>query len=77
MSIDKHNSNNKISEFNKLEIDQEHNHDTYKDMEKGSSLEGHKLIRIHFIFDVKHDVSHEARLACDEHLTEVPLSSVY
>ena len=39
--------------------------------------EGCKLIRVYVVLDVKHDGCHEARLACDGHLTDVPLSSVY
>jgi hypothetical protein len=31
----------------------------------------------HFVFDVKHDGRHKARLVADGHLTEVPLESVY
>ena len=44
---------------------------------KVSSLEGCKLIRVHFIFDVKHDGRQEARLLADRHLTNEPLSSAY
>ena len=46
-------------------------------MGKGSSPEGHILIRVHFVFDVKHDGRHKARLLADRHLTDVPLSSFY
>ena len=51
-------------------------------MGNGSSLEGCKLICVHFVFDVKHDRRHKARLVADGnlaygHLTDVPLSSVY
>ena len=38
---------------------------------------GYKKIRVHFIYDVKHDGRHKARLVADGHLTEIPLSSVY
>jgi hypothetical protein len=34
-------------------------------------------IRVHFVFDVKHDGWHKARLVADGHLTIVPLESVY
>ena len=39
--------------------------------------EGHKKIRVHFVFDVKHDGRHKARLVAGGHLTDVPLESVY
>ena len=77
MSIEKHNGNNKWAEAIKLEIDQQHDHDTYKDMGKGSSPEGYKQIRVHFVFNAKHDGRHKARLVSDGHLTDVLLSSVY
>ena len=32
---------------------------------------------MHFVFDVKHDGRHKARLVADGNLTEVPLTSVY
>ena len=38
---------------------------------------GFKQIRIHFVFDVKHDSRHKARLVTDGHLTDIPVDSVY
>jgi hypothetical protein len=38
---------------------------------------GYKRIRVHFVFAVKHDGRHKARLVADGHLTDVPLESVY
>ena len=70
MSLDKHNGNNKWAEAIKLEIDQQHDYNTYKDMGKSSSPEGYKRIRVHFVFDVKHDGRHKARLVADGHLTD-------
>ena len=43
---------------------------------EGTSPEDYKQIRLHFVFDVKHDGRHKARLVADGHLTNVPLSSV-
>ena len=37
----------------------------------------HKRIRVHFVYDVKHDGRHKARLVADGHLTDTPLESVY
>ena len=77
LSIDKHDGNNKMDESIKLETDQQHDCDTYKHMGKGSSLEGNKLVRAHFVFDVKHYGRHKDRLLADRNQTDVPLSSVY
>jgi hypothetical protein len=38
---------------------------------------GYKKIRIHLVYDVKHDGRHKARLVADVHLTDIPLDSVY
>jgi hypothetical protein len=38
---------------------------------------GYRKIRVHFVFAVKHDGRHKARLVADGHLTEAPLESVY
>ena len=39
--------------------------------------DNYKKIRVHFVFDVKHDGRHKARLVADGHLTDVPLMIVY
>ena len=38
---------------------------------------GYQLIRVHTVFDVKHDHRHRARVVADGHLIDVPLESVY
>jgi hypothetical protein len=38
---------------------------------------GFKKIRVHIVYDVKHDGRHKARLVADGHLTGIPLDSVY
>ena len=37
----------------------------------------YKNIRVHFVYDVKHDGRHQARLVADGHLTDVPVDSVH
>ncbi len=45
---------------------------------KGDKLpEGFKMIRLHFVFDVKQDGRRRARLVADGNLTNVPLDAVY
>ena len=39
--------------------------------------QGYRQIKVHTIFDVKHDGRHQARVVADGHLTEVPAESVY
>ena len=43
----------------------------------GKPPKDYKRIRVHFIFNVKHDRRHKARLVARGHLTNVPLTSVY
>ena len=46
-------------------------------MGKESSPEGEEQIRVHFVFDAKHDGSHKAILVVDGNLTDRSLSSFY
>ena len=80
MTLDARNKNTKWKEAADLEIKQiqeykvfaDHGHHT-----KASAPIGHKKIRVHFVFDVKHDGRHKGRLVADGHLTDIPLESVY
>jgi hypothetical protein len=38
---------------------------------------GFKRIRVHIVYDVKHNGRHKARLVADGNLTDIPLDSVY
>jgi Reverse transcriptase (RNA-dependent DNA polymerase) len=63
-----------------LELTKIEDFDTFID--KGRHLKvkspvGYKKIRVHLIFDVKHDGRHKARLVADGHPTDIPLESVY
>ena len=42
-----------------------------------NSLVGYKKIRVHLMFDIKHDGRHKARLVADGYLMEIPVESVY
>ena len=39
--------------------------------------DGYKKIKVHLIFDIKHDGRHNARCVADGHLTDIPVDSVY
>ena len=43
----------------------------------GKVPKGYNKIKVHFIFDIKYNRRHKARLITSEHLTHIPLSSVY
>ena len=45
---------------------------------KGAAVPvGHKNIRVHLVFAIKHDGWHKSRLVADGQLTDVPHKSVY
>jgi hypothetical protein len=62
-----------------------HEYDTFIDKGKATirgqhvenAPEGYKKIRIHTVYDVKHDGRHKARMVAGGHLTPVPNESVY
>ena len=54
------------------------NYKVFKDIGKFSPVpEGYKNIRVHMIYDVKHDGRHRARLVANGQLTDIPIDSVY
>ena len=61
-----------------LEMVQLDDYDCFHDQGKGVDIpKGFKKIRVHLIYDVKHDGRHKARLVADGHLTDIPIDSVY
>ena len=60
------------------ELSQIHNYETFKNLGKETKApEGYKKIRVRFVFDIKHDGRHKARLVAGGHLTDEPEDSVY
>jgi hypothetical protein len=63
-----------------LELAQIDSYNAFRDIghkKDVSAPDGYKKIRVHLVFDVKHDGRHKSRLVADGHLTDVPLDSVY
>ena len=78
LELDARNGNTKWQDAIKLELAQIQEYNTFIDY--GINVmppSGFKKIRIHFVFDVKHDGRHKARLVADGHLTDIPVDSVY
>ena len=76
--LDKLAKNTKWQDATKLEMDLLDTYSTFKDYGyKSKPPPGYKKIRVHLVFDVKHDGRHKARLVADGHLTDIPLESVY
>ena len=78
VDIDKRNGNTKWQDATALELESMAAYDVFKDYGHQSvSPQGYKKIRVHLIYDVKHDGRHKARLVADGHLTDIPNESVY
>jgi hypothetical protein len=73
LKLDKRNGNTLWEDAATLELTQIDDYDTFIDKPPA----GYKKIRVHLIFDVKHDGRHKARLVADGHLTDIPLESIY
>ena len=80
MRLDQRNGNTLWADAIALELIQIDEYDTFIDKghhTKVTTPTGYKKIRVHLVFDVKHDGRHKARLVADGHLTDIPLESVY
>ena len=80
MRLDERAGNNRWKTAVELELSQIDEYNVFKDLghkDKVSAPTGYKKIRVHLVFDVKHDGRHKARLVADGHLTDVPVDSVY
>ena len=78
--LDEKNNNTKWQDAAALERQQINEYNAFIDKghhTKTAAPSGYKKIRVHFVFDVKHDGRHKARLVADGHLTDIPLESVY
>ena len=80
LELDQAAGNNRWAEANKKEQDQLREYDAFIDKGKfrlSKIPRGYKQIRVHTIFDVKHDGRHKTRCVADGQLTDMPIDSVY
>ena len=78
IAIDKENGNTRWQDAMALEMSQLQEYQTFTSLGKNAKPpDGYKRIRVHFVFAVKHDGRHKARLVADGHLTDTPIDSVY
>jgi hypothetical protein len=75
--LDKQNGNSKWGDAMKEEIESLNAYNTFKDKGSVSYLEGYKRIIVHFVFAVKHDFRHKARLVAGGHLTDPTTDGTY
>ena len=78
LRIDHANKNTLWQDALKKEMDCMLQYKVFKDIGSGTVVpEGYKNIRVHFIYDVKHDGRHRTRLVAGSHLMDIPVDSVY
>ena len=75
--LDERNENLKWSEAMKAELEALRMYNTFEDKGKIKHLEGHTRIPVRFVFDVKHDLRHRARLVAGGHKTEKTMEGTY
>ena len=77
MLLDAENGNTKWIDAEQTELSQIDEYDTFIDIGNEHPPDDYKKIRVHMVYDIKHDGRHKARLVADGHLTQVPAESVY
>jgi hypothetical protein len=80
IKFDKQNGNTKWQDANILEHGQLSEYEVFLNKGKfheGNIPEGYRKIKVHTIFDVKHNSRHKARALADGNLTDMLLKSVY
>ena len=78
VEIDQRNGNTLWQDATKLEMESMEDYQVFKDTGMNATPPpDYKTIRVHLIYDVKHDGRHKGRLVADGHLTDIPNDSVY
>ena len=78
VELDRAAGNTKWQDAVKLEMRQLDDYDTFKNWGRNVKMPpGYKKIRVHLVYDVKHDGRHKARCVAGGHLTDDPIGSVY
>jgi hypothetical protein len=75
--LDKKNGNTLWTDAMEKEIGNIQQYETFKDMGNISYMPGYKKIIVHFVFAVKHDLRHKARLVAGGHLTDPTTEGSY
>ena len=78
VELDRRNGNRKWQDSVVLERSQLHQYSTFKDLGvEAVPPKGYKKIKVHIVFDVKHDGRHTTRFVAGGHLTPTPVESIY
>ena len=78
MALDVRNGNKKWYQAEQTELEQIFEYETFVDKGKGYMMpKDFTKIKVHFVYAVKHDGRHKARLVAGGHLTKIPDDSIY
>ena len=78
MHLDAKNKNSKWRDAKIIELEQINDYKSFKDLGyKAPIPKGYKKIRVHMVYNVKHNGRHKARLVAGGHLTNIPIESIY
>ena len=78
LRLDKKNGNKLWAEAVKKEFDQLEYYNTYKDMGIDTTFpEGYNKIKVHLVFNCKHDFTRKARLVAGRHMAPEPEYTTY
>jgi hypothetical protein len=77
IELDQANGNSLWKDAMTKEIDNIQAYNTFKDMGTVNYVPGYKKIIVHFVFAVKHDLRHKARLVAGGHLTDPTMEGSY
>jgi hypothetical protein len=78
LKLDEKNGNKLWQESLNIEMDQIDDYETFRHVPRNlPPPPDYKLIRVHFVFTVKHDLRRKSRLVAGGHMTDPPKDSVY
>ena len=75
-NLDAENNNNKWTEAIRVELNKLKEYDVFQAMAEGvGALDGYSRIPLHWVFDVKHNFRHRARIVARGHVAPIPEES--
>ena len=77
LRLDEENGNNLWKEAIQKEVDQIREYETFKPWKEKTPPKGYQFIRLHFVFDVKHDLRRKTRLVAGGHMTTASNEDAY
>ena len=77
MDLDAKNGNKLWRETELKELEQLDEYKVFENKRPRSNLKKFRKIKVHMVYNIKHDGRRKARLVVGNHLTDTPIDSVY